>query len=139
MNWFFYTSAFGWLASIFFAGESLLPYLLRKSAISRWLGTTDAAKPYLARMWAHYWIGYALLPLAFFHAWIPMAAGVARGKDMMGLWLGSGSLLLLLVQLILGLSLKRTNLSARRQIRQIHFWIMMAIAVTLVAHIWLNA
>ena len=140
MNSFFYASALGWLASIFFACESVLPYLLRTSALSRWLGIAGGGgtKPYFARMRAHYWIGYALFPMALVHAWIPMARGGARGANMTGLWLATGALLLLLFQLVLGLSLRRVHLPERTKVRRMHYWLMVAIAASVLAHIWLN-
>lgn len=138
MMLFFCTSVLGWLACILVGVESLLPYLLRRTAFSQKLGTSDCTRPYLARMWAHYWIGYLLFPLASVHAWIPMAAGNARGANILGLWLATASLLLLFLQLLLGLALRSAKPIARRKIRPIHYWMMTAIAVTVVAHISLN-
>jgi hypothetical protein len=138
VNLFFYSSVAGWIASILVAAESLLPYLLRRTAISEWLGTVQLHRPYRQRMSAHYWIGYSLVPLALVHAWIPMAAGRARGANMLGLWLATAALMLLFLQLGLGLTLKGEGQPNRRQMRGIHYWTMIAIAVAVAAHLWLN-
>jgi hypothetical protein len=138
VNTFFYTSTLGWLASILLGAGILLPYLLRRTALSQWLGTARSEKPYLQRMWAHYCIGYLVALLALMHAWIPMQAGGARGANMAGLWIATVSLILLFLQSVLGLGLK-ANVSPDRQCnRRIHYWVMLGIVLTVAAHIWLN-
>ena len=139
MNWLFYTSALGWLATLLLATGTLLPYLLRRTVLSEWLGTARGTRPYLQRMWAHYWAGYLLFPMALAHAWIPMRAGNARGANFAGLWIGTISLMLLFLQTVLGLSLKSQGLTGRSRIRQVHWWIMLAVALTAGVHIWLNS
>ncbi|MGB8324708.1 MAG: hypothetical protein WCE52_17250 [Candidatus Acidiferrum sp.] len=138
MNTFFYTSTLGWLATIMLGAGILIPYLLRRTALSQFLGTAHSEQPYLQRMWAHYWIGYLVAPLALLHAWIPMQAGGARGANVAGLWIATVSLVLLFAQIVLGLGLKATVSSDRQHNRRIHYWVMAAIVATVAAHIWLN-
>ena len=138
MNTFFYASTLGWLATITLGAGILAPYLLRRTALSQWLGTACSRKPYLQRMWAHYWIGYLVALLALMHAWIPMQAGGARGANMAGLWIATASLVLLFSQIVLGLGLKANASSDRQRNRRIHYWVMLGIVVAVAAHIWLN-
>ena len=138
MDLFFVSGLLGWVASTLLGIESLLPYLLRRTKFSEWLGTSDPTKPYLQRMRIHFWLGYALLPLALLHAWLPMAAGRARGANMLGLWLATAALVLLFVQLGFGLSRRGANPAHRSAIRVTHFWTMTAIAAAAAVHIWLN-
>jgi hypothetical protein len=138
VNTFFYTSTLGWLTSILLGAGICLPYLLRRTLLSQWLGAARSGKPYLQRMWAHYWIGYLVVPLALLHAWIPMQAGQARGANMAGLWIATVSLLLVFLQISLGLGLKANVSSDRQRNRRIHYWVMLGIVVTVAVHIWLN-
>jgi heme/copper-type cytochrome/quinol oxidase subunit 4 len=138
VNTFFYTNTLGWLASILLGAGIVMPYLLRRTVLSQWLGISRSDKPYLQRMWAHYWIGYVVAPLALVHAWIPMQAGGARGVNMAGLWIATVSLVLLFLQIVLGLGLKANASPDRRRNRRIHYWTMLGIVVTVAGHIWLN-
>jgi hypothetical protein len=138
VNTFFYTSTLGWLASILLGAGILLPYLLRRTALSQRLGTEQSEKPYLRRMWAHYCIGYLVAPLALLHAWIPMQAGGAHGANMAGLWIATASLVLLFLQIVLGLGLKAATSLDRQRDRRIHYWVMLGIVATAAAHVWLN-
>jgi hypothetical protein len=138
VNTLFYTSALGWLTSILLGAGILLPYLLRRTTLSQWLGTVRSDGPYLQRMWAHYWMGYLVAPLALLHAWIPMQARGARGANMAGLWTATVSLVLLFFQIVLGLGLRANAPPDRQRNRRIHYWVMLGIVVTVTAHIWLN-
>jgi hypothetical protein len=136
---FFFTSASGWIATLLIAAEILLPYLLRRSWLSERLGVAEGfAKPYLVRMWPHYWAGYALLAISFAHAWVPMRAGYARGANAAGLWIATATLGGLLLQAALGLGLKDPKLQVRTGMRRSHYWLMVAIGAGVMAHIALN-
>lgn len=139
MRAFLFTSASGWIATLLVAGEILLPYLLRRSRLSAWLGVAGGfAQPYLARMRPHYWAGYGLLALTLAHAWVPMQAGYARHANAMGLWIATAALGALLLQAVLGWALQDTKLTARAAVRRWHYWLMVAIAGCVAAHVWLN-
>jgi hypothetical protein len=136
---FLFTSASGWIATLLVAAEVLLPYLLRRSRLSAWLGTAEGfAQPYLVRMWPHYWVGYILLALTLAHAWVPMQAGYARHANAMGLWMATAALGALLLQAVLGFALQDRKLTTRAAIRRWHYWLMVAIVSGVAAHVWLN-
>ena len=139
MRAFLFTSASGWIATLLIATEILLPYLLRRSRLSEWLGVAEGfAKPYLVRMWPHYWAGYALLVLSLMHAWVPMRAGYARGANALGLSIATAALGALLSQAVLGLALHDAKVQSRAGLRRSHYWLMVAIAAGVAAHIALN-
>lgn len=139
MNSFFYTSASGWIAYILTAVEILLPYLLRRSRLSEWLGIAAGnIKPYLQRMWPHYWAGYALVILSVVHAWIPMSGGHMGSANRTGLSIGTLALCLLLLQLLLGLVLQEANLESRALTRRWHYWIMLGLGFTATVHVWMS-
>jgi len=136
---FLFTSASGWIATLLVAGEVLLPYLLRRSRLSVWLGIAEGfAQPYLVRMWPHYWAGYMLLALALAHAWVPMQAGYARHANATGLWMATAAFVALLLQVVLGFALQDTKLTTRATVRRWHYWLMVAIVGGVAVHIWLN-
>jgi hypothetical protein len=140
MSAFFYTSASGWIASILIGMEILLPYLLRRTRLSESLGIAEGySGPYLQRMWPHYWTGYLLLTLSIAHAWVPMRAGHMSRANMAGLSFASAALCLLLLQVALGLVLQNPMLQARKPIRGWHYWMMIALALCVTVHVWLNS
>jgi hypothetical protein len=139
MNSFFLTSASGWIAVILVGVEVALPYLLRRSWLRVWLGVAQSfVSPYLRRMWAHYWLGYLVATLSFAHAWVPMQAGHMGRANMLGLWLATGALLLLLLQVLSGWALRDPALRERREVRGWHYRVMIGILLLIAGHIWLN-
>jgi cytochrome b561 len=124
------TALSGWIAFLLFAAALALPYLLRRSRAS--------SRPFLKRLWPHYWIGYALPGIAFVHAWLPMRTGNLRGMNMAGIWLATAALLLIVWQVAVGCLLRNPLQSSRRFLRAIHFWSMALLAGLIVAHIALN-
>lgn len=140
MNYFFFTSVLGWLASILLAAQIVLPYLLRPSRLSRWLGVArQRGSAYLRRLLPHYWIGYLLLVLTSAHAWIPMQTGYVVRANTSGLWFASLAFVLLVAQAMLGRKLQEQPLPSRSRIRGWHFWLMLALAFSVAAHVFLNA
>ncbi len=115
-----------------------LPYLLRRNRLSRGLGLAqEYAVPYLRRLWPHFWVGYVILALSTAHAGTVMRAmGRANGA---GILAASVAFFLLLLEILLGLSLKDEKLCARRPLRRLHFWTMGAFVAALGMHLWLNA
>jgi len=119
--------------------EVLLPYLLRGTRLREGLGlASNQERPYLLRMWPHYWAGYLLAALAFAHAWIPMSAGRMPGTSLTGLGLATLALGLIFLQLLFGLFLQQAG-ETRRILRAIHFWTMLLISVLVLFHLGLNA
>lgn len=118
---FLFTSSSGFLALFFLLLTLALPYLLR------------------ARMRWHYWIGYLILALTSAHMWVSMQAGMARGTSTLGLDLATLGLLLILFQVMLGMSLKEAEAVSRRGLRRMHFGLMLGIALIAVVHLGLNS
>ena len=136
MSTVFLTSLSGWIQIPLFGAIVPLPYLLRGKAF-RTAGVR--AGPFLERMRLHYWIGFAIAALAFVHATVPMTSGPVRGANITGLYLATGALFLVLIQVFLGISLRNPRLPDRRTVRRWHFWIMAAMASAGLVHIWLNS
>ena len=134
---YFAMSASGWAAVPLVGIEILLPYLLRRTALSSWLGLADYSRPYLNRMWPHYWIGYLLLTLGTAHGWLAMSPGRMAGINLAGAWFATAAWFLMLTQLVLGLYLQAPG-PKRTSLRAWHYWVMMALVVCLGLHIWLN-
>ena len=134
---YFAMSASGWAAVPLVGIEILLPYLLRRTALSSWLGVATYARPYLARMSPHYWIGYALLTLATVHGWMAMSPGHMAGMDLAGVWFATAAWFLMLSQIVLGLYLQAPG-RKRASLRAWHYWVMVTLVVCLGLHIWLN-
>lgn len=115
-----------------------LPYVLRRNRLSRGLGLAqEHAAPYLRRLWPHFWVGYAVLALSTLHAGTVMGAmGRANGT---GIWAATAAFFLLLFEIVLGLSLKDEQVSPRRPLRRLHFWMMAGFVGALGVHLCLNA
>lgn len=135
----FWISISGWVGVILIGLEALLPYVYRRGWLSRWLRVQQFFKrPYLTRLWPHYWLGYLLIALSLLHTALPMRPGGLRGQNLTGIWLAMAGLAALLLQLILGLLLRDTQVRERQPIRSWHYWLMFVVAVTVVGHVWLN-
>lgn len=139
MGSYFLVSATGRIAMLLIAVDILLPYILRRTRLSRALGLThDHNSTYLHRMWPHYWCGYLLILFSVVHAWFSMQARNVREMNQTGLWFATAGTALLLFQIALGLLLQDRGLQKRKLTRRWHYWIMFAIVLTVAAHIWLN-
>lgn len=134
---YFIGSLAGRIATVLCVLLIALPYVLRRNRLSRRLGLAqEDAAPYLRRLWPHFWVGYFVLALSTLHAGTVMSAmGRANGA---GIWAATAAFVLLLVEIILGLSLKDEGFSPRRPLRRIHFWMMVGFVGALGVHLWLN-
>jgi hypothetical protein len=138
MTTYLLSSIAGRVAVVLCAFAILLPYVLRRSRLSRTLGfAQDNASPYVHRLWPHFWLGYLILAFSIVHAGTVMAA-MARANQA-GLWAATVALFLLVLAVMFGLSLKDVGLTGRTLIRRLHFWTMAAVVVSLAVHLWLNA
>lgn len=129
MSDFVWAALSGWAGVLMFASTFCLPFFMRRMR---------SKKPYLKRLWPHYWLGYALLAAALTHAWMSMRRGDMRGLSMAGLWLATGALFLIMWQVSVGLLLRVPEQGGRRALRRTHFWSMLLIGALLAAHIVLN-
>src|SRR5215467_1026463 len=112
-----------------------LPYLLRRS---RRIGLARPnPAPHLPRLWPHFWMGHAILVLAFVHASLAMPPKARTNP--VGILTATGAFFLLLGEVVVGLTLRETRPTTRRPLRRIHFWIMIVFAVALTIHLWLNS
>ena len=135
---YFASSASGWAAVPLVGLEILLPYLLRRTALSTWLGLAAYTRSYLERMWPHYWIGYLVLTLGTVHGWIAMSTVRMAGMNLTGAWFATAAWFLMLTQVALGLYLQLPG-PKRTSLRAWHYWVMITVVVCLGLHIWLNA
>jgi hypothetical protein len=90
-------------------------------------------------MLPHYWLGYAIGGLVLAHAWVSMSAGFATHVDATGLYLATGALVLIILQVAVGLRLRERGRRNHRQLRRLHFFTMVAILTTAAAHIVLDS
>ena len=140
MTPYFFTSATGRIALLLLALDILLPYLLRRTRLSRLLGLAAGYNsPYLHRMWPHYWCGYALVFFSLAHTWISMQSVSMKRMNMAGLWFATVAIILLLFQVALGLFLQDRTLPTRKVTRSWHYWLMLALVFLIGAHAWLNS
>ncbi len=91
--------------------------------------------PYLHRLWPHFWLGYLILVFSVVHGF---TAAMSRANQA-GVWAATAALFLLIVEVILGLSLRDVHLTRRTSVRRVHFWMMTVFVVSLASHLWLNA
>jgi hypothetical protein len=127
----------GRAAGVLCAIAIVLPYLLRRNRLSRSLGLAqDNPAPYLHRLWPHFWLGYLILTLSMIHAGTVMAA-MSRANQT-GIWAATIALFLIVLEVMLGLSLKDIRLTGRTLFRRVHFWTMTVFLVLLTMHLWLN-
>ncbi len=130
-------SVAGRVATVLCVVVIVLPYLLRRNRLSRGLGLAqEHATPYLRRLWPHFWIGYAILALSVVHAGTVM--GGMRRANVAGIWAATAAFFLLLLEMVLGLTLKDDRLAERRPLRRIHFWTMTVFLAALGLHLWWN-
>jgi hypothetical protein len=108
-----------------------LPYLLRRGPL-RWHQV-----PYRQRLRPHFWIANFMAGLTVVHIGTVMRAIVRA--NVAGVWCATGALLLLIFEIVVGLSLRENGWKGRGALRRIHFWIAISFAGLLATHLWLNA
>ena len=137
---YFITASSGWMAATLVGVVALLPYLLRRTALSKKLGLADSYRgPYLARMGPHYWLGYGVIALSSVHAYLPMASAHMGRTSQTGLWLATIALGLLCLQAVLGLALQEPGAAVTRtKIKRWHFWGMAGVLAMIAIHVRLN-
>src|SRR5215831_4584319 len=115
-----------------------LPFLLRRGRLNRGLGLGPGdAIPYRQRLRPHFWTAYFAAGLTIVHVGTVMPA--RRRANVAGVWFAAGALLLLIFEMVAGLSLRESGWKERAVLRRIHFWIALCFACLLTLHLWLNA
>ena len=132
MSAFLITSISGFFAVFLVVFTASLPYLLRRRA-----RTGNAPVP-LRRMGLHYCIGYLIFGVLFLHMLVSMQAGMARGASLTGLNLATVAFLLVMLQVVLGMTLMAGGPKAR-PFKVVHFAIMLGIVALSAAHLALNS
>jgi hypothetical protein len=130
MNNYLQSAFSGWAAVLLFGTGVAMPFLLHNSLRS--------SKPFLRRMWPHYWLGYLTFFASFAHSWMAMSSGDMKGVDVPGVWIATLALLVILWQVAIGLLLRDPSQSSRRALRRAHFWTMMLVAVLIFVHVSRN-
>jgi len=129
------TGVTGWLLVVLIATVVVLPYLLRGRAA---VATHRSGLPVLLRLRPHYWLGFAVAPLAFVHLWPAMSEGWVRRVEPTGLYLASVAFLLACTQIGLGLRLRQPR-GSRLWLRRGHFGSMLLIVALAIGHVALNS
>jgi len=137
---FLLVSVTGWVAVLAMGIEAALPYVLRNQAPRVSAESMPARLRSLqARMWPHYWIGYALVALVLTHTSFVMGPAMGR-SDATGIWAATLALCLLFLQVGLGLILKggAKGNGNHRQLRRWHFWTMIGLIGMVLTHLLRN-
>jgi hypothetical protein len=108
-----------------------LPYLLRHGPLRQ------HQVPYLLRLRPHSWIAYFVAGLTILHVGTAMRATVRA--NVAGVWCATGALLLLVFEIVAGLTLRESGWRGRGGLRRIHFWTAIGFTGLLAMHLWLNA
>jgi hypothetical protein len=136
------TAATGWTLMALLAVTIRLPYRLRRPAV---FGTPDGTRQGVApgarrRLRWHFWLGYGIAGLALLHGWISMTRPIVGRAHHGGLRLAVLALLLALLEVGLGLWLRRRLDGGRRRLlRRIHFWAMATLVALVVVHVALDS
>ncbi len=128
------TAISGWALVLAVATTIALPYLLRRRTPA-----TAQRRPVLERLRPHYWLGYTIAGIALIHASVPMAAGWGMRANGTGLYLATGALFLVILQVFWGLLLREPSVRDRRAVRRRHFWGMVGLVALALGHIALNS
>jgi hypothetical protein len=137
---FLLVSVTGWVAVLAIGIEAALPYILRNKTLPASAESLPTRlRDLQARMWPHYWLGYALVALVLTHTSFVMGPAMGR-SDATGIWAATLALCLLFLQVGLGLVLKGgRGESNHRQLRRWHFWTMIGFIGLVMTHLLRNA
>ncbi len=129
----------GWISTALLAAVIAIPYLsgvlIRGNRRPDGSSTLASAVP----LWPHYWLALLLFGLVSWHAWPALRAGHIMPSLTNGLWLATIALILLSVQLAVGAALRCLGPGHFALVRRIHFILMTAVVLLVLAHIYLNS
>lgn len=123
----------GWLLALLLPLTITLALRLRRSSEP----ATGASRGPRWRL--HFWLGYGIAILTLLHAAIATGTGISLRVDTLGLYLATGALLLVVVQVFIGLLLREPSLRRRPVVRRWHLWVMAGVVLLAAGHIALNS
>ena len=131
----------GWLGTAILASVIAIPYLNRVLVRGRRQAGNSPAPGLglLVPLWPHYWLALLLASVSLWHAWPALRAGHISPSLTNGLWLATMALGVLLIQLAVGAFLRYGSPGPSGLARRVHFALMAAIVLHVLAHIWLNS
>lgn len=134
------SSATAWLVVVLIAATAVIPYLVRPTRLSAWLGLRDARKGgSIRRMGLHVWLGYAIVVLASVHTAAAMSLGDMTRFDPAGLWFATVAFASLLIIFSLGRRLTQPLGRSRPEYRTWHFWMAIVLIASAFGHTLLNS
>ena len=116
--------------------EIALPYMLRRAPTVASGSVPLRSHSRRARLWPHYWLGYALLGLILLHTSFVMGPAMSR-SDAVGIWAATFGLCMILLQVGIGLLLN-SGASNQPMLRRCHFSSMIVFVVLLLIHVLRN-
>jgi hypothetical protein len=128
------TAVSGWFLVLLLAATIRLPYRLREPL----LAGIRAFAP-RQRLRFHYWLGYGIAVLTLGHSFVPMTPLIAGRATRIGRELASLAMLLVLLEVALGLWLRRRSLRRPVTLRRVHFWVMIGLVALVVVHVGLDS
>jgi hypothetical protein len=134
------SSATARLVVVLIAATAVIPYLVRPTKLSVWLGLRDAWKGgSIRRMGLHVWLGYAIVIFASVHTAAAMSLGDVTRFDPLGLWFAVVAFASLVIIFSLGRRLTQPIGWKRPEYRTWHFWMAIVLIVSAFGHTLLNS
>ncbi len=129
MTAFLVTSISGFFTAFLVGFTVCLPYFMRRRA---------AQSGQVPRLGLHYCVGYTIVAVLLLHMFVSMQAGMAKGTSLTGLNIATVALLLVVIQVLMGITLMNTKDRPRR-LRAWHFLVMTGIVALAAIHVVLNS
>jgi hypothetical protein len=127
------TIASGWIVVMLLALTISLPYWLRRARKPTHDGTLF--RPTLR---VHYWIGYVIAVVTTGHALVTMRPDIAGRANRTGMYIATAGLALAIVQVGIGLVMRKLGGSSRSKAIRVHFWVMALLVLAVLAHLALS-
>jgi hypothetical protein len=125
---FLWIAGTGWIAIIFLALVSMLPFILR------FLGANGVLQ--VGGMRVHYFLGFAIPAFAAAHSFSTMAR--LQNASAIGLWFAAIALTALFMQVTLGTELRAVPWGQPRSLRRWHLMTMIVAAALIAGHVALD-
>jgi hypothetical protein len=135
---YFIATIAGFFAALLLLVEAVLPYIVRRIALAAAArGNLGHSRGLRQQLTLHYWLGYAVLALVFAHTSFLMGPAMSRSNTV-GLWAATLAFLLLIVQVLLGITLRDGFSRNARTIKTAHFTCMITLCGLIAVHLLLN-